>query len=64
MLPTGSMLSLSDMICANSLRTEGAGFRGDTNVVTLIDREQSEPLPLMSKHEVAVRIVDKIEKFL
>ena len=53
-----------DFIVLNSLRTEGAGFRGDTNVVTLIDREQSEPLPLMSKHEVAVRIVDKIEKFL
>ena len=53
-----------DFIVLNSLRTEGAGFRGDTNVVTLIDREQSDSLPLMSKHEVAVRIVDKIEKFL
>ena len=53
-----------DFIVLNSLRTEGAGFRGDTNVVTLIDREQSESLPLMSKSEVAERIVDKIEKFL
>ena len=53
-----------DFIVLNSLRTEGAGFRGDTNVVTLIDREQSLPLPLMSKHEVAEKIVDKIEEFL
>ena len=53
-----------DFIVLNSLRTEGAGFRGDTNVVTLIDREQSQPLPLMSKHEVAEKIVDKIEEFL
>ena len=53
-----------DFIVLNSLRTEGAGFRGDTNVVTLIDRERHEELPLMSKHEVAERIVDKIENFL
>ena len=53
-----------DFIVLNSLRTEGAGFRGDTNVVTLIDREHSQPLPLMSKHEVAEKIVDKIEEFL
>ena len=53
-----------DFIVLNSLRTEGAGFRGDTNVVTLIDKERSEELPLMSKREVAERIVDKIENFL
>lgn len=53
-----------DFIVLNSLRTEGAGFRGDTNVVTLIDREGSEELPLMSKRDVARRIVDKIENLL
>lgn len=50
-----------DFIVLNSLRDAGAGFGGDTNVVTLIDREGSESLPLLSKREVAERIVDKIE---
>ena len=53
-----------DFIVLNSLRTEGAGFRGDTNVVTLIDKCGAEELPLMSKREVAERIVDKIETIL
>ena len=53
-----------DFIVLNSLRTEGAGFRGDTNVVTLIDKAGAEELPLMSKSEVAERIVDKIENLL
>lgn len=53
-----------DFIVLNSLRTEGAGFRGDTNVVTLIDMKGAEELPLMSKRDVAERIVDKIENIL
>lgn len=53
-----------DFIVLNSLRDEGAGFRGDTNKVTLIDRTGAEPLPLMSKREVAARIADKIETLL
>ena len=53
-----------DFIVLNSLRTEGAGFRGDTNVVTLIDHVGAEELPLMSKSDVAERIVDKIENLL
>ena len=53
-----------DFIVLNSLRTEGAGFRGDTNVVTLIDHAGAEELPLMSKSDVAERIVDKIENLL
>ena len=40
-----------DFIVLNSLRDAGAGFRGDTNKVTLIDRSGREELPLMSKHE-------------
>lgn len=51
-----------DFVVLNSLRDAGAGFRGDTNKVTLVDRQGAEALPLMSKHDVAVRIVDKIEK--
>ena len=53
-----------DFIVLNSLREAGAGFRGDTNVVTLIDEAGAEELPLMSKRDVADRIVDKIEKLL
>ena len=53
-----------DFIVLNSLRDAGAGFRGDTNKVTLIDRAGSEELPLMSKREVAARIVDRIEGLL
>ena len=51
-----------DFVVLNSLRDAGAGFRGDTNKVTLIDQEGHEEHPLMSKREVAAIIVDKIEK--
>ena len=53
-----------DFIVLNSLRDAGAGFRGDTNKVALIDRAGREDLPLMSKREVAQHIVDKIEKLI
>ena len=48
----------------NSLRDAGAGFRGDTNKVTFIDRTGREELPLLSKQEVAARIVERITKIL
>ena len=51
-----------DFVVLNSLRDTGAGFRGDTNKVTLIDRNGREEHPLMSKVDVARVIVDKIEK--
>ena len=50
----------ADMIVANNLRTEGAGFGTDTNVVTLIRSEECLELPQMTKEEVAVEIFDKI----
>ena len=50
----------ADMIVANSLRTQGAGFGVDTNVVTLITADDEAELPVMSKDDVAVRIFDKI----
>lgn len=49
-----------DMIVANNLKVPGAGFAGDTNVVTLITSEEETELPLLSKEETAVRIMDKI----
>ena len=48
-----------DMICANSLRTEGAGFKGDTNVVTIITADSMTELGKLSKTETASRIIDK-----
>lgn len=51
-----------DMICANNLKVEGAGFKGDTNVVTIITKEDSLELPLLSKDDVADRILDEIVK--
>ena len=49
-----------DMICANSLRTAGAGFGTDTNVITMITKSGAEELPLMSKEEAAHKILDKL----
>lgn len=49
-----------DMIVANSLRQEGAGFGADTNVVTLLTKEETEELPLLSKEEVADRLLDRL----
>lgn len=49
-----------DLIVANNLRTEGAGFGTDTNVVTLIDAEGTQELPVLPKSEVAHRILDRI----
>ena len=52
-----------DIIVLNSLRDAGAGFRGDTNKVTFIDRTGREELPLLSKREVAERIAERIDEF-
>lgn len=49
-----------DMIVANSLRQEGAGFGTDTNVVTLLTKDGAEELPLLSKEEVADRLLDRL----
>ena len=49
-----------DMIVANNLKDAGAGFGTDTNVVKLITRDEITELPLMSKEEVADRLLDEI----
>lgn len=49
-----------DMVIANNLKVEGAGFGTNTNVVTVITKEGGEQLPLMSKEEAAGQILDAI----
>ena len=51
-----------DMICANSLTDEGAGFGVDTNIITLITKNGAEKLPKLSKFECANAILDRIIK--
>lgn len=50
----------ADMIVANNLKVDGAGFAGDTNVVTLITKDGIKELELMSKEDVACRLLDEI----
>lgn len=49
-----------DMIVANNLKMAGAGFGTDTNVVTIITREKEQELDIMTKDEVAHRLLDEI----
>lgn len=49
-----------DMIVANNLKQTGAGFGTDTNIVTLITKNDEQELPILTKDEVAKAIVDKI----
>ena len=49
-----------DLVVANNLKVEGAGFGVDTNVVTLISRQETKQLPKLSKEEVAHRILDNL----
>ncbi|MCH5260457.1 MAG: bifunctional phosphopantothenoylcysteine decarboxylase/phosphopantothenate--cysteine ligase CoaBC [Lachnospiraceae bacterium] len=51
-----------DMIVANNLKQEGAGFGTDTNVVTLLTKDETVELPMMSKEEVADKLLDYIMK--
>lgn len=49
-----------DMIAANNLKVQGAGFETDTNIVTLIGKDFQEELPMMDKGQVASCLLDKI----
>ena len=51
-----------DMIAANSIRQDGAGFGVDTNIITLITPEDTQELPLMTKQEAAHAILDAIRQ--
>lgn len=51
-----------DMICANSLRSEGAGFGVDTNIITLITADGMTELDLMSKEQAAHEILNRLSQ--
>lgn len=53
-----------NMICANSLNTEGAGFGTDTNIISVITKDGVKELPLLSKFETANAILDEIKNRL
>lgn len=53
-----------DMICANNLKVEGAGFGTSTNVITLITKDEETELPLMSKEEAADIIFTRLLSML
>ncbi|MDE5569224.1 MAG: bifunctional phosphopantothenoylcysteine decarboxylase/phosphopantothenate--cysteine ligase CoaBC, partial [Ruminococcus sp.] len=52
-----------DMICANSLKKDGAGFGTDTNIITMITRNGTEEIELMSKFDAANIILSKLKDF-
>lgn len=53
-----------DFIVLNSLNDKGAGFRCDTNKITIIDRSKAEEYPLKTKKEVAADIINKLDSIL
>lgn len=55
---------LVDLIVANDVSAEGAGFDVETNQVTLVDASGAEALPMMSKASVAAAILDRVEALL
>jgi phosphopantothenoylcysteine decarboxylase/phosphopantothenate--cysteine ligase len=51
----------ADMVVANDVTRQGAGFDADTNIVTIFRRDGSQlDLPQMSKHDVAMRLLDEV----
>ena len=54
-----------DFIVANNILKEGAGFKGDTNIVTIIDKDENIiDYPVMDKDKVAQLILDKVKYIL
>ena len=51
-----------DMICANNVKVEGAGFAGDTNVITILTRDRKIQLEKMTKEQAAMCILDELMK--
>ena len=51
-----------DMIVANNVKEQGAGFGTDTNIITIITEQEERSLDLMSKEEAANQILDQVLK--
>jgi phosphopantothenoylcysteine decarboxylase/phosphopantothenate--cysteine ligase len=53
-----------DLVVANDVSRQGAGFDVDTNIITILTRQDDQPqeLPLMSKLEAAHRVLDAVTK--
>ena len=51
-----------DLVIANDITKKGAGFNSDTNIATIISNETEIDLPLMSKRELADKILDEVIK--
>ena len=54
----------ADMIAANSLRQKGAGFAGDTNIITLITKNDTKKLDIMTKEQAAHKILDHLKAMM
>ena len=50
----------ADFVVCNDVTKPGAGFDVATNIITIVDREGEESLPLMTKREAADRILDRV----
>ncbi|MDR0397537.1 MAG: bifunctional phosphopantothenoylcysteine decarboxylase/phosphopantothenate--cysteine ligase CoaBC [Oscillospiraceae bacterium] len=50
----------ADLLVANDVTAEGAGFDVDTNIVTFLTRDSAEAFPIMSKHDVADLLLDRL----
>jgi phosphopantothenoylcysteine decarboxylase/phosphopantothenate--cysteine ligase len=51
-----------DLVIANDITQKGAGFNSDTNIATIVSRETESSLPLMSKRDLADKILDEVLK--
>ena len=55
----------ADMIVANNIQEAGAGFGIDTNIVTFYRKDgEMKKLPILTKNEVAQKIIDEVQKML
>ena len=52
----------ADLMVANDVTQQGAGFEGDTNIVTFIDEKEEEAMPLQSKVLVADQILSRVKR--
>ncbi|MBS5946696.1 MAG: bifunctional 4'-phosphopantothenoylcysteine decarboxylase/phosphopantothenoylcysteine synthetase, partial [Peptoniphilus harei] len=53
-----------DMIVVNNIKKKGAGFGTDTNIVSIISKNNTDDLEIMSKSELAKEILDRVKKLM